>query len=621
MLLAAALFCVLELPGRRTGFTTYSHGWPFAYLERDYRTSAAFPTADSQSSLTGANWPELENSWQMYGYPLKLEYQMNPWSLDNTTFFSLRSVLLNLICGMLFVAITAWWAERRPRGRSWGQFRLRTLFGFVTLVAILCGTVAKWWKDHEEDKRIVHEIGAVPYTIPTGSAGGVEEMSHWQPPIWLPEGIAKLPLLAPWFVRVDELRIINLTPATFDELSRLTYLRRLILTGNGADGRALDGVAKLTNLEKLDVEVERCSGCGLAQLARLSKLRSLTIEGFGVDDKFVEKVSDLKSLETLEIGRSQCTRIDLHGLPKLRQLQLLALGHHEEFLEPLSEVANLPIDRRPKDGFFHPKVRVNDLPALTRFFSEGISVDDTLIAQQCQLPALEQLDYLSWSDEAPTPDFSKSGSIKQLTVTYFRGKQFAVHDMPALKVICVYGDLHSMHLDRLSALNSAGFDRRHSDCNLTLTGVDDLRSLSIESYNPSAPAHFTTKIVGLSKLSKLTELSMAGVAADPDCIDDFDKLTKIEKLNLGGTRITDAQLMRFAKLPRLHELVIDSTGVSTMRLIELAKQLKLTRLTLDRPTAAGDKEALDAFKAANPEIEINEIGPGFGTGGFGGGAF
>ncbi len=252
MLISAALFCLVQIPGRRTGFTTYSHGWPFAYLEREYRESSSFDRAagyyysPSGSPLFASDgsdqWIAIENGWRATGFPLELERLVTPWSFDNVIGFHLSQLFFVVVCGLMLVASVGRGVERRSKIRRWFQFRLRALLGLVTLIASACGLAATWRSGYESDQKIFRELGAKP-PYSTFFFGGSSESFAWRPPVWLPEGAAKLPFLSTWFERVVGVRIENTVPSDFDRLSGFPYLTRLMLENNGADGRLLERVA------------------------------------------------------------------------------------------------------------------------------------------------------------------------------------------------------------------------------------------------------------------------------------------------------------------------------------------------------------------------------------------
>lgn len=114
-------------------------------------------------------------------------------------------------------------------------------------------------------------------------------------------------------------------------LTRLTNLRSLSLQflDPGAD---LEGLAALTNLERLDL-----SNCSLrevpAELRELTKLTSLTLNnnedlGGKVNDDRVSTLADLKSLAVLEM-RDCALKSVPYAVTGLRSLRTLLLGYND----------------------------------------------------------------------------------------------------------------------------------------------------------------------------------------------------------------------------------------------------------------------------------------------------
>ena len=159
--IAAGMMALVEIPGRRTGSTTYAHGWPWAYLTRDYetdRTVGFAATKDFNSSLdpSDLNLTPLDQDYfasaddravgdaeekirSDIGWPFSIEKCLDPWAWSNISDRCWVLCLPDVIVSLLIVAMAAWlyqrWRRRRARAV---QFRLRTMLIAVALLSIGC---------------------------------------------------------------------------------------------------------------------------------------------------------------------------------------------------------------------------------------------------------------------------------------------------------------------------------------------------------------------------------------------------------------------------------------------------------------------------------------------------
>ena len=324
------LLFAVERVGQRADFATYCHGWPFAYLVRDYRQSAAFQTAAGYyppNSQFGGGWPALELGWKQNGLPIECERLMNPWTFENVVSANLWLAVPDALVGLLIAMIAARLFERRMRAKPLFQVRLRTAIGLLKLSGIMCAEYASWRYGHEQDLKILAEIKVLP-PEPDPYAGVRRTLYSlgWHPPIWLPQGIAKIPAIAPWFERADGVDLDDVNPESLDRLACLPYLKSLTMANNGANGDALQRIARLKSIESLDLYLDRCTADGLSPLTQLPKLKRLKIDGFAITDDLADQLNGLPSLEEIEIGRTQCSRISLHGHRNLRTLLVFAMA-------------------------------------------------------------------------------------------------------------------------------------------------------------------------------------------------------------------------------------------------------------------------------------------------------
>ena len=237
MLLACGLLFLLEVPGRRTGPTTYEHGWPLAFLTRDYLSDARTP--ESASATSDSQYLEqVKPNWERNGLPWALESQFSPWSLTDATSFSTLLCVADLAISGLVVSAIGWMWQRRWRTRgNLLQFRLRTLLAGVALLGIVFAQIKTWIVDRRTDEEtaatLLQDIGHDKYQYASDPIGGIPPRHRgifleygWEPPCWLPESLLKINGLSGLFRRVHEVRL-NDDPKIGDAaLERLTNLRK-----------------------------------------------------------------------------------------------------------------------------------------------------------------------------------------------------------------------------------------------------------------------------------------------------------------------------------------------------------------------------------------------------------
>lgn len=124
---------------------------------------------------------------------------------------------------------------------------------------------------------------------------------------------------------------------------RLTFLA---IGGKGMDGSALEEVAKVGTLERLNLTTfrEDAAGRQLAALGRLPRLRELRAGDVGVDDEALAGLAAAAGLEVLHARRAAAvTDVGLKDLAKLKNLKVVSLVGADQITDAgLGELAALP---------------------------------------------------------------------------------------------------------------------------------------------------------------------------------------------------------------------------------------------------------------------------------------
>ncbi|KAK2971148.1 hypothetical protein RJ640_008572 [Escallonia rubra] len=85
-------------------------------------------------------------------------------------------------------------------------------------------------------------------------------------------------------------------------MSNMTSLRRVVLTGTGVSGKVPDGFGDLVNLEQLTLSRNRFSGEVLLDFSKLKKLKVLDLSQNGFEGNIPESVGGLTGLLKLDLS-------------------------------------------------------------------------------------------------------------------------------------------------------------------------------------------------------------------------------------------------------------------------------------------------------------------------------
>jgi hypothetical protein len=205
------------------------------------------------------------------------------------------------------------------------------------------------------------------------------------------EGLAYLQRIPLTFFEIED---AGMTPAGYEQLSRLTRLQRLGLFGDRVTDQSLTAIRDLVDLQTLSLERTSINGRGLTNLKRLHrleklflcsspadtglehlagliKLKHLCLFDTNFDDDDIQHLSSLTNLEYLFLNRTQVcgSRFDaLAGLPNLLMISLAETPTTDAALEALSR-----------------------LPALNALSLQGTQITDAGLGKLERFPKLEQV--------------------------------------------------------------------------------------------------------------------------------------------------------------------------------------------------------------------------------------
>ncbi len=409
VLFTAVVLFFVEVPGRRTGPTTYAHGWPFAYLERDYIGDPAVLAANANWKFSAGTpeWAEeFRDAWNDDQVPFVAEAAMTPWTFAGT--ISRLIVAADALVALMLLGIVGWARERWRRHRSspaklrFFQFRLRTLLLAVPLVAFACAKIAAWHNDYLAERQSLESV--------SGAIGPffVECEVQWKPPHWMPECLLKLGLQN-WFAHVVAVR----GRVDSDVLKFLGNFNRLQKLDCAAEKNSdFAPLTRLSQLSELRIEGDGVTRECLKQLAALPRLRKLAIVGALLDDAALAELNGLASLEELEVNEQAAQILDLHGLKELRALRLRRFRAPLIRLTDLPRLANIELNGATLDAVSCQNISA--LPALASLKINDATTRDPLVFDGC--PKLASFEFVaSEIGAAPWFEWSARQVLKRWT--------------------------------------------------------------------------------------------------------------------------------------------------------------------------------------------------------------
>jgi Leucine-rich repeat (LRR) protein len=243
----------------------------------------------------------------------------------------------------------------RPTRRSWYKFSLRSIFIFITLIAIVMGWVTYERAQSRRELQIAEKLQASgahvtlrdPFNVPPQGRLGAQAAtrpSWWRrllgnifgPRIWH-VGVGQwsspdLTLLA-GLENLHELRLNDTKVSDLAPLAELKKLQGLYL--NDTQVTDLKPLARLTNLQRLHLDNTQISD--VAPLSGLSKLQQLWLGGTHVSD--LAPLAKLNNLRTLYLDFTQVSDLaPLAGLKNLQKLYLNRTHVSDEQVKSLQQV-------------------------------------------------------------------------------------------------------------------------------------------------------------------------------------------------------------------------------------------------------------------------------------------
>jgi Leucine-rich repeat (LRR) protein len=628
---AIAILALIEIPGRRSGATTYVHGWPVVYLRRDYVNDPDFIAALSSTGWTpgstimpasnGGTTKTAMDLWVEDGWPWEVERTLNPWSIANTTEMSLAGAGLDCLAVLLIVLTVAeiFQRWRRRRAGSVFRFRLRTMLIAVVLLSFACAWAVgkrREWQDEQD------AIPKLPSAALRSSGNWPSYPYRWVPPSFLPECFLKVGDIGQYFNHITQLDLDDdpasgqcnyaSTEELLEPLARLPRLAKLTLSRAAVSDGELKQLSAMSSLSELSIRCDKVTTAGIDQLRKLPRLRLLAEQGLG--DEAVERLNSFTSLGVLSLDSRDCTRIDLVRLPHLRELAIGSsgdVGWQQPDLLKLADLDSLPALESLTVGSAVP-VRLKNLPSLRHVELWGAKLDATGMQQVRALPTLESLVLYNGASSIGVP-FELRGmtKLKSLFAWGAAIENLHLRDLP---------NFESLELLNNSALREVDFGQLPKLRSIRILGSSllptlDLRGLNLTSltitdmeqsidggtYVPDRP--HARRLHGFVQLLELGILSLPWTELDSDILNGIARMSRLTSLDLTGTWLVDADLSRLKQLKNLTELNLSNCDISDAGLDEIQGFPSLATLSLFS-TPVSDA-AVQRLRKRRPNLQIN----------------
>lgn len=359
----------------------------------------------------------------------------------------------------------------------------------------------------------------------------------------------------------------------------------------------MKSIAKLTDLESLELYGDQINDSFIAELTPLKKLKNVQIENTSITNKSLEILKEFPEIRILRLQRNMDIDNDafdiLKDFPKLTDLRMLHSNISSSGIFDLELLKNLKsLDARalPVDNIVLSLLE--GLTELEIIKLSGNAIGDEGIASLAEnnkkLRMIELQDTVISSESAT--HFSEMKNLKGLKI--FRADNFGAEGVAGLGAIT---GLETLELRNMTASNDAILELKNLK-NLTLLQLSELRGIDD-----------SIAIIELMKaLPKLNRVDFFAMPVDDSLAEQLSKMDGLKNISLRATSVSDKGLEALAKLPNLTHLHI---GANKQRITvdgaisALTKYKSLKELTVPE-TLGGDKKFMDAMKKALPNCVI-----------------
>lgn len=330
----------------------------------------------------------------------------------------------------------------------------------------------------------------------------------------------------------------------------------------------------------------RIGNDAISQLAEFSALTKIVLDGTRTDSETYDELAKIENLEHLDIARSSpdvAAFEKLKGLKKLKFLQLLKATLPEDAMKVLSEFPALEQIRcgqtRVGDTELQHLANLKTLKAIDLSDCNRVTIKGIEALSKC--PKLSFLKV--WGDTIDNDCMPFVAKMKSLRVLGLNDTNVTDEGIKQLAEL----DLREIHLFR----TSIGDESLRVISQMPNVVTLNLRDTRISDQG----IEYLTNLKNLRKLD-LSECNSPGITDVSGA--HFAKLANLNQLNLWSTKITDAALQPVSQLKNLTWLNLDNTQVTDEGVTILEQMPQLTWLHLGK-TKITDVAATGLMKLVN----------------------
>jgi serine/threonine protein kinase/Leucine-rich repeat (LRR) protein len=390
--------------------------------------------------------------------------------------------------------------------------------------------------------------------------------------------------------QIKSLRLLHFsTPlATAKGIERLTglKLRDLVIQGTRVGDDALLHIAKMEQLQRLELHNTSITGGEFGHLENLPRLLALRIMDSPINDTGLAAFKPPPELQTLYLIRSKVTDeglVHLHGVKSLRAIELdgspitavglaaLRKALPECSIKPeASDPAAAVVARLESMGarLTRDEKAPGNAVVIVSFYGAKQTADDALLAELRHLPALQTL--VLWGCDQVTDGgliaLGKLPNLRSLDLGVTRISDKGVENLKPL------GGLENLNLS-YTQVTDAGLAH--------LAGMKQLQALGLDSLTVTDEG-----LQHLEGLTELTHLNLLSTKVQGPGLRHLAGMRELGQLWLANSRVDDESLKHLESLKALRQLLLDKTPVTQAGVDRLKKALPECEIGFGDPARA-----------------------------------
>ncbi|MCL4202222.1 MAG: hypothetical protein KJ000_06990 [Pirellulaceae bacterium] len=423
----------------------------------------------------------------------------------------------------------------------WFRYRLRTLLGLTTLVAIGLGYYKAYVEPFQIQQRAAEKL------VTSGALVGYQPAA----PAWLRYLLGDGRFLNVVMVKLEQRPIKE---AALAPLADLPHLERLYLAATPVTDDWLRRLPPLPRLKRISLWRTQVTNDGMAHLAGLTELEVLDVKNTRVTEAGLEHFRGhpnlIRLVHTLTLGDAGID--SLASMPRLQLDTLFCRNLGDDSLRKLAQrfsLESLVVENaRATDAGIE---QVAKRPSLVSLRVENVSLRGDCLAVMADHPALKQI---------------------VLHGTKIPFEQIARH---------FGGEATQLHM----SANRLGLSGRRVVSWSGPIGPDDAEHLrffpQLQSLQINYPSLAVGRIRSLPEMSELRILSLK-VAVDDDGAELLGQIGHLQHLSLSGRQaMSPTGYRHLARLTDLESLTLRSCGLSDEQLVFVADLTGLQSLDIE----------------------------------------